>query len=418
MLSMNYQVVHSGRMSVDSDDTLLSVVELATGDVTQLTTWMDSRNGRTNDMKLVHVLYMAANYGSVNICEAIIDSGRLSDERLAAALRLACTRAEDISAAQLIVRRCRVTTQHLYDALIYSCTEGNTAVMRWLLSEIQLSHDERVRWRLASASACGDINTVRLLAAHVERDHTSVMSRALRSASYTGRVDVVDWLMTHTTADVSLCAEINTVYGAMTSLAATCNSGYADTVVTLLQCVTPHTVNIQCGLYMDSALHFTVWYTGPTWNRGVNLHKACLHSNRKQVISLMYSADIDEQNSTGRTPLHNACHIDDKYIVQSLLSVFACTDITDDEKYTPIDTAKFYNHNNLLSCFTPLLPSRDTTHTVYVTSAVDVEISDVNNISEAHSATRDNRHSHTQQHKLTRDVNTANNRRPKIVHIV
>jgi hypothetical protein len=64
--------------------------------------------------------------------------------------------------------------------------------------------------------------------------------------------------------------------------------------------------------------------------------------------------------------------------------------------------------------------SRDTTHTVYVTqsAAVDVVVSDVN-ISEAHSATRGNRHSHTQQHKQTRDVNTANNRRPKIgVHIV
>jgi ankyrin repeat protein len=138
------------------------------------------------------------------------------------------------------------------------------------------------------------------------------------------------------------------------------------------------------------------------------------------VDSLLYSADVDEQDASGRTPLHNACQMDDKYIVQSLLSVFARTDITDDDRRTPIDTGQTLQYNNVLSCFTPLLSSRDTTHTVYVTqsAAVDVVVSDVN-ISEAHSATRDNRHSHTQQHKLTRDVNTANNRRPKkVVHIV
>jgi ankyrin repeat protein len=417
---MSYQLAHSKRLSANSGDTIPTVVELATGHVTQLTSWMVSRDGRTNVEKLAQVFYMAANYGSDNICEAIIDSGRLSDKHLLGALSVACTRADGIPVAQLIVRRGRATTQHLHDALIDCCTEGHAATMQWLLSEIQLSHDERVTWRLATASACGDINTVKLLAAHVERDHTSVMSHALRTASYNGRVDVVDWLMTHTTADVSLCGEINTFYGTMTSLAAACYRGHADTVVTLLQCVTPHTVNIQCGLYMDSALHFTIWYTGPTWYRSETLHKACLRSNRERVSSLLYSVDVDEQDASGRTPLHNACHMDYKNIVRALLSVFANTDTTDDDKYTPMDAAKFYNNTNVLSCFTPLLSSRDTTHTVYVTqsAAVDVVVSDVT-ISEAHSATRDNRHSHTQQHRLTREVNTANNRRDmKAVHVV
>jgi hypothetical protein len=113
-------------MGVDSDDTLLSVHELGTGDVTQLTSWMDSRDGRINDMKLINVFYTAAAYyGNINICEAIIDSGRVSDEHLALALSLACTTADGISVAQLIVRRCRVTTQHLHDALIACCTEGH-----------------------------------------------------------------------------------------------------------------------------------------------------------------------------------------------------------------------------------------------------------------------------------------------------
>jgi hypothetical protein len=233
--------------------------------VTQLTSWMDSRDGRTNDMKLANVFYWAAYYGNINICEAIIDSGRLSDEHLAQALRW---RVEELTVFQwhnslfaVVVLLHNTCT----NALIDCCTAGHTALMQWLLSEIQLSHDERVTWRLATASARGDINTVRLLAAHVERDHTNVMSHALRTASYRGRVDVVDWLMTHTTADVSLCGEINTARGTMTSLAVACYRGHVDTVVTLLQCVTPHTVNIQCGKRMDSALHFTIWYKEPAW---------------------------------------------------------------------------------------------------------------------------------------------------------
>jgi hypothetical protein len=88
--------------------------------------------------------------------------------------------------------------------------------------------------------------------------------------------------MTHTTADVSLCGEINDVHGTMTSLAMACIRGHADTVVTLSQCVTLHTVNIQCGECMDSALHFTIWYKGPAWYRSVNLHRAC-ESDREQV---------------------------------------------------------------------------------------------------------------------------------------
>jgi hypothetical protein len=362
---MNYQVAHSRRTSEDSDDTVLSVHELVRGNVTQLTSWMDSRDGRTNDTKLANVFSWAAVGGNTIICEAIIDSGRVSDELLALALRLACGTAGGISVAQLIVRRCRVTTQHLHDALITCCTEGRAAFMQWLLSEIQLSHDERVTWWLATASARGDINTVRLLAAQVERDHTNVMSRALRSASYTGRADVVDWLMTHTTADVRLCGEIKIARGTMTSLGVACYRGHADTVVTLLQCVPPHTVNILCGRCMDSALHFTIWYTGPKWDK--TFHSACARSDKKRLGSLLYSVYVDQQDVNGFAPLHLACLNDDKYIVESLLSVFARTDITDDGRRTPIDRAKRYKNTNVLSCFTPLLSLRDTTHTVYVT---------------------------------------------------
>jgi hypothetical protein len=44
----------------------------------------------------------------------------------------------------------------------------------------------------------------------------------------------------------------------MTSLTAACNNCHADVVKTLLQCMTPHTVNMQCGKHSDSALHFVI----------------------------------------------------------------------------------------------------------------------------------------------------------------
>jgi hypothetical protein len=64
---------------------------------------------------------------------------------------------------QLLVRRCHPSTQHLYTALNTASAGGQVEIVTWLLGEMKLSHDERVRWLLATASACSDITTVRLL---------------------------------------------------------------------------------------------------------------------------------------------------------------------------------------------------------------------------------------------------------------
>lgn len=116
---------------------------------------------------------------------------------------------------------------------------------------------------------------------------------------------MVNWLTTYTPADVSLLGEIfSSCEGAVTSLAAACYEGNADIVRALLQCVTPHTINIQCGGHYDTALHFVICYDEYSWirNTDLNLHAACIKSTREQVNSLLYNAqcDVNRQDYTGR----------------------------------------------------------------------------------------------------------------------
>jgi hypothetical protein len=125
---------------------------------------------------------------------------------------------------------------------------------------MKFSHNERVRWLLATASARGDINTVRSLAVQASLTAKDAMSQALRAACYKGKVEVVDWLTKYTAADVSRCGVVNVAMGSDTSLTAACHEGRVDIVRTLLQYVTPHTINIQCGRYTDSALHSVIWF--------------------------------------------------------------------------------------------------------------------------------------------------------------
>lgn len=61
----------------------------------------------------------------------------------------------------------------------------------------------------------------------------------------------------------------------MTSPAAACCAGHADTVTKLLQC------NIPCGIFKDSAFLFINLVTGPYLARSANLHDAC-RSNREE----------------------------------------------------------------------------------------------------------------------------------------
>jgi ankyrin repeat protein len=149
-----------------------------------------------------------------------------------------------------------LTSSTCTNALLDASSEGHSEVVQWLLGEMKLSHDDSVTWLLATASARGDIDTVKLLTAQTASQAIHDTSHALRCACYNGRGDVVDWLMANTASSVSKLGDLGTGNGGtMTSLTAACYNGHADIVKTLLQCVTPHTVNIQCGKYNDSALH-------------------------------------------------------------------------------------------------------------------------------------------------------------------
>jgi hypothetical protein len=164
-----------------------------------------------------------------------------------------------LTVAKIIVERCQsvLNSQHLYNALLNASSAGHSEVVQWLLGEMKLSHDDSVTWLLATASARGDIDTVKLLTAQTASQAIHDTSHALRCACYNGRGDVIDWLMANTACSVSKLDDLGTACGGtMTSLTAACYYSHTYVVVTLLHCVTPHTVNIQCGKYNDSALHF------------------------------------------------------------------------------------------------------------------------------------------------------------------
>jgi hypothetical protein len=98
-----------------------------------------------------------------------LTEGRLSDEHMTHALIIVCTRAEGISVAKLIVRRRNglvhntCTTPYLPLAL-----EGHALKIIALVVTVKykLSRDERVKWWLATASACGDIEQCQTVGLH------------------------------------------------------------------------------------------------------------------------------------------------------------------------------------------------------------------------------------------------------------
>jgi ankyrin repeat protein len=134
-------------------------------------------------------------------------------------------------------------------------------IVTWLTSDVmQLSQSDRIKWLLlTTACARGDLSDIKQLATQVDSDVTRVMSQALRVACYNGRDDVVKWLMSHTTADVNSRGVIDKqVDGEVTSLMVACNMGYNNIVRRLLQCVTPHTINMMSGAVANTALHFAI----------------------------------------------------------------------------------------------------------------------------------------------------------------
>jgi ankyrin repeat protein len=104
----------------------------------------------------------------------------------------------------------------------------------------------------------------------------------------------------------------------------------------------------------NTALHDVIWYTQKT-----PLHDSCYRGDTAAVVDVVYESDVNMQDRDGRTAMHIACvngHLD---IVKVLLSVFADTNIIDDDGRTPVAVCEYYGspelahyiqHNHLMYC--------------------------------------------------------------------
>jgi ankyrin repeat protein len=150
------------------------------------------------------------------------------------------------------------------------------------------------------------------------------------------------------TADVSSLGVIYAaVDGEVTLLMAACDMSKHGIVRRLLQCVTPHTVNMVSSNVHDTALHFTI-------ASETEAHNPMLVASGKgendTVEDLLYESNVDIQVAGGSTALHWVCMYGHEDIVRLLLCVFARTDITNDDRWTPAMVAEAADHTQVLHC--------------------------------------------------------------------
>jgi hypothetical protein len=228
------------------------------GDVKTVNKWLTAR-GYTQAGQLTAVISQAVLHGHDNICQLLLDCNAIrNDEDVTGfAFATACD-FNRLSIAKRVIQRCSLQTHTLTEALLNASRKGYVHIVEWLISDVMhLSYTDRIRWTFVTACVRGDVSDIQQLATRVHSDVTSVMSQALRVMCYSGRHDIVKWLTSHTTADISSAAVIKLENGEMTSLMAACFWGHNHIAIQLLQCVTPHTVNMMSGRVRDTALHLT-----------------------------------------------------------------------------------------------------------------------------------------------------------------
>lgn len=342
-------------MSESISDTVSSSTERSVGELAQdldkFKEWFASADGKSNIDKIGTILVEAALTGQRDFCQLILYTLDLPNDFLAVILAFASS-GGNLPVAQLIVSHSHLSAEHLQDALTEASSYGYMEIVKWLLSEMKLSHDDNVIWLLAAASACGDINSVRMVATQTGIAATVAMSYALRSACYRGKFAVVDWLTMYTTADASLCGKLGGFEDLITSLSAACCVGHSDIVRILLYCVTPHTINLMGGDYRDSALHFVMSFVevrDEIWYR--SLHCACSRENVDEVANIVMNytdKNVNMTDQSSKTALHLVCRNGTVEIVRVLLSVFASVDITDDHNSTPLQIAQSSGNSGLV----------------------------------------------------------------------
>jgi ankyrin repeat protein len=317
----------------------------AVGDVETVNKWLTAR-GYTHDQQLAIVMHQAVRHGHEIICQLLLYCRAISiDEQLMdMALKTACE-FNQLSIAKRVIKHCSKHTHTLTEALLKASVRGHVHIVEWLISDVMhhLSHTDRIRWTFVTACVRGDLSDIQQLAKRVHSDVTSVMNHALRVACYNGRHDVVKWLTSHTTADVSSAGVLKTNNRTMTSLMAACFMGHNRIAIQLLQCVTPHTVNMMSGEYGDTALHLICFS-----EIDGRLFNACVDGDIDCMSDLLYTSDVNFQGRNGATSMHVACRSGHVEATRLLLSVFARTDITDINRDTPVMVAQKFKYTILL----------------------------------------------------------------------
>jgi hypothetical protein len=103
----------------------------------------------------------------------------------------------------------------------------------------------------------------------------------------------------------------------------------------------------------NTALHFTICCETA---ENLRMHIACAYSDIATVTATLYSSNVDLQAKYDYTALHYACARGDVDIVRMLLSAFADTHITDDDRRTPAMLAEMNGFTELLPYLRYTLP--------------------------------------------------------------
>jgi hypothetical protein len=373
------------------------------GDVETVNKWLTAR-GYTHRGQLLTMIQQAVKHGHDNICHLLLDCDAIRNNETAMdfAFTLACDRNE-LSIAKRVIQHCSIQTHTLTEALLRASVNGHVHIVEWLISDVMHLYTDRIRWTFVTACVCGDVSDIQQLVTSVHSDVTSVMSQALRVACYNGRHDVVEWLTSHTTADVSSAGLLITEDGEMTSLMAACDEDNNRIAIQLLQCVTPHTVNMMSGTARDTALHFTC-FSG-THNQ---LYEVCGCGDVDVMNDLLCSSDVDFQDSYGYTALHLACSNGQVEVTRLLLSWFARTDITDNDRRTPAMTAQQFGFTILLPYLRcTLTESRDNNST-----STRVTDNNTDTVSISLTSIEDAQHNNNKSHKSNKVTkSTSTNKR-------
>jgi ankyrin repeat protein len=313
------------------------------GNVDAVRKWLHG-DGQYDIKQHINVLEGAASEGHFDICQLVIDCDTVSTDDLKDVLRTACYYGH-ILVVQLIVRTLghHCNTQLLDDCLHLAASRRHTEMVKWLLPLTHPTDADRMRWDLVQASARGSLTRVKRLVNDIGRDVTDVMSHALWTACYNGKFTIVDWLMTHTSADIKYSRMIYVFNSGMTSLAVACHEGHMTIVKRMLiDSTSSCDINTATGDKSNTALHDIIWHTP-----FIPLHVSCYRSDTAAVVDMVYESDVNIQDFDGKTAMHYACMNGHCDIVKVLLSVFADTDITDDDGYTPADVCEVKDNPDL-----------------------------------------------------------------------